>query len=41
MVSTTEICSMLMGLIKLVAYDSNKYINVSYDIPKQDEFYKN
>jgi len=41
MVSTTKICSMLIGLIKFVASDSNNCINFSYDIPQQDEFYKN
>jgi len=40
-VSTTEICSMLTGLIKFVAANSNKYINFSYDKPQQDKFYKN
>ena len=41
MVSTTEIRSMLMGVLKFVAANSNTYINYSYDIPQQDEFYKN
>jgi len=41
MVSTTEICSMLTGLIKFAAADSDKYINFSYDKPQHDKFYKN
>jgi len=41
MVSTTKICSTLMGLIKFVVSDSNKYISFSYDIPKKGKFYKN